>query len=256
MNAGGPVASPRRWLLACLLLASVMVVPGAAQGPASAGDAASPTIWNGVYTKEQAERGARSYEQHCASCHGPDLRGGSYRALSGDRFWASYQEMNVDRLLHQISTTMPFSGDGSLKGSLAPDVYADIMAYILSGNGFPAGARELTAESAAGVRIVRKDGSTELPAGSFAQVVGCLTRGEGRNQWKVLRASSPARVASTDAVDTSTPLGSREYPLLFVITPLDRYAGHRVAVRGTLVGAGGAEGINVTSVASTSETCQ
>ena len=241
------------WAAALCVLTMAAV---AAQEPGDAGAPDARGIWNGVYTSEQAERGRQAYEQHCSSCHGVGLKGGSYRALSGDRFWASFQETTVDRLLHQISTTMPFSNDGALRGSLGPGMYADIMAYILSGNGFPAGGRELSPQAVTGVRIVRKDGPSELPAGSFAQVVGCLVRGDGRNQWKVQRASSPTRVEKTDAVDTSTPPGGREYSLLFVITSLDKMAGHRVAVRGTLVGAGGAEGINVTSVTSTSDTCQ
>ena len=241
------------WAVLLCVLATAAV---GAQGPDKPEASGRATVWDGVYTSEQAERGRRAYEQHCSSCHGVGLKGGSYRALEGDRFWASFQETTVDRLLHQISTTMPFSNDASLRGSLGPEMYADIVAYILSGNKFPAGARELSAEAVTGVRIMRKDGPGELPAGSFAQVVGCLVRGEGRNQWTVQRASTPARVERADAVDASTPLGDQEYSLLFVITSLDKMAGHRVAVRGTLVGAGGGEGINVTSVTSTSDTCQ
>jgi S-disulfanyl-L-cysteine oxidoreductase SoxD len=240
------------WAVSLSVLVTTAV---GAQGPGGPVAPAAQGIWDGIYTSEQAERGRMAYEQHCSTCHGVGLKGGSYRALEGDRFWASFQETTVDRLLHQITTTMPFSNDGSLRGSLTPAMYADIMAYILSGNGFPAGARELSPQSVDGVRIVRKDGASELPAGSFAQVVGCLVRGEGRNQWRVQRASSPTRVERTDAVDTGTALGSQEFPLLFVITSLDKMAGHRVAVRGTLVGAGGAEGINVTSVTSTNDTC-
>jgi mono/diheme cytochrome c family protein len=241
------------WVVTLSVLVTAAV---AAQGPAGPAAPAAPGIWDGVYTSEQADRGRRAYEQHCSSCHGVGLKGGSYRALEGERFWASFQETTVDRLLHQITTTMPFSNDGALRGSLGPQMYADIVAYILSGNTFPAGTRELSAEAVMGVRIVRKDGPGELPAGSFAPVVGCRVRGVGRKQWKVQRAASPARVERTDSVDTSTALGNQEYPLLFVITSLDKMAGHRVAVRGTLVGAGGAEGINVTSVTSTSDTCQ
>ena len=135
-------------------------------------------------------------------------------------------------------------------------MYADIVSHILSSNGFPSGPRELTADSAAGVQIVPKDGSGELPSGSFVQVVGCLTRGDTPKSWKVRRASAPARVLAGDSGGTAAPPGSREFALLFVLTPLDELIGHRVAVRGSLVGIGGADGVNVTTVTSVSATCE
>jgi mono/diheme cytochrome c family protein len=241
-----------------LVLALPVVAPrllGAGQEPT--GRAGAATVWDGVFTAEQAARGQQSYSEHCAGCHGASLEGGEYRALTGDRFWTSWQGTTVDRLLGQISTTMPHSEDGSLKGTLGARAYADIVAHILSSNGFPAGPRELTVEAVSGVRIVPKDGSNDLPAGSFVHVVGCLARGEKPGQWKVQRAAAPVRVFAGDAVDAAgTPLGTREFALLFVITPLDRFVGHRVSVRGSLVGANGADGVNVTTVASASETCQ
>ena len=36
----------------------------------------SQTVWDGVYTAEQAKRGAEVYANHCASCHGLALTGG------------------------------------------------------------------------------------------------------------------------------------------------------------------------------------
>jgi hypothetical protein len=241
-------------VLAVSLAASAPNMLSAGQGQAAAN--AATGIWAGVFTTEQAERGRRSYEEHCAGCHGLSLDGGRYRALTGDRFWASWQDTTLDRLLGQITATMPFSGDGSRRGTLGAGVYADIVSHILNTNGFPSGARELSAESIAGVRIARKGGSGELPAGSFIHVVGCLARGETPKQWKLVMASAPVRVITGDSIDAAAPLGSREYALLFVITSLDRFAGHRMSVRGSLVGDGGAEGVNVTTVTSTSEVCQ
>ena len=48
--------------------------------------------------------------------------------------------------------------------------------------------------------------------------------------------------------DATRPLGSRTMPLKFVVTKLDTLAGSRVAVSGLLIGAGGVDGINVTTV--------
>lgn len=226
-----------------------------AQAPGAATERASRTVWDGVYTAAQAQRGRGFYAEHCASCHGANLEGAEYRALKDDRFWASWQDTTVDQLLRHVSTNMPHSEDGSLKGTLGARVYADIVAHILASNQFPAGETELDEKAIAGVRIVRKDGSGELPAGSLAHVVGCLEKGAGRS-WKLVRGSRPARVIEGRSVDRNAPLGDREYALMFVLTPLDKYVGHRMSVQASLMGEGGAQGLNVTRIESVAETCQ
>jgi mono/diheme cytochrome c family protein len=218
--------------------------------------AQAKTVWDGVYTEAQAQRGRGFYNEHCARCHGGDLQGGESRALTGDRFWTTWQETTVDRLLGHVSTNMPHSEDGSLKGTLGAAVYSDIVAYILSRNEFPAGSTELSASSIGGVRIVKKGGSGELPAGSFVHVVGCLgPRGADKN-WKLVRGSRPARVTEGQEPDVKAPLGDRDYTLMFVMTSLDKFVGHRMSVRASLIGDGGAQGLNVTAVKSVSETCE
>jgi hypothetical protein len=42
---------------------------------------------------------------------------------------------------------------------------------------------------------------------------------------------------------------------MFVLTPLEAYLGHRVRVRGLLMGEGGVDGINVSTVESLTESC-
>ena len=83
---------------------------------------ASRTVWDGIYTEAQAQRGRGFYAEHCASCHGANLEGAEHRALKGDRFWATWQDTTVDRLLTHVSTNMPHSEDGSLKGTLGARV--------------------------------------------------------------------------------------------------------------------------------------
>jgi hypothetical protein len=226
-----------------------------AQSSENSGSGPSRSVWDGVYTDAQAQRGRGFYAEHCASCHGANLEGAEHRPLKGDRFWATWQDTTVDRLLGHVSTNMPHSEDGSLKGTLSPAVYSDIVAHILKSNEFPAGATELTRASGAGVRIVKKGGSGELPAGSLAHVVGCLEKGTGRN-WKLLKGSRPARVVEGQAVDRATPLGDREYALMFVLTPLDKFVGHKMSVRASLMGEGGTQGLNVTTIESISAVCE
>src|SRR5262245_9605343 len=237
------------------VLALVQAVIMSAQAPGGTTERAARTVWDGIYSDAQAQRGRGFYAEHCASCHGAKLEGAEHRALKGDRFWATWQDTTVDRLLTHVGTNMPHSEDGSLKGTLGARVYADIVAYILSTNQFPAGASELAETSGGGVRIVKKDGSGELPAGSLAHVVGCLEKGTGRN-WKLVKGSRPARVIEGQNIDRNAPLGDREFALMFVLTPLDKFVGHRMSVRASLMGEGGSQGLNVTTIESVSSTCQ
>jgi hypothetical protein len=57
-------------------------------------------------------------------------------------------------------------------------------------------------------------------------------------------------------VNLGAPLGDREYTLRFVLTPLDKFMGHRMSVRASLMGEGGTDGLNVTSVQSVSASCE
>jgi len=212
-------------------------------------------VWDGAYTDAQATRGRGLYAQHCAECHGGSLQGGEGKALAGDKFWEDWQETRVGYLLGQISRNMPRSEDGALKGTLGMSTYADIVAHILSVNGFPAGSAELNESTSAGIQIVRKEGPRELPSGSFAHVVGCLSRGADR-AWRLQKASRPARVLATEPVDVSAPLGDREFVLKFVLTSLDKYAGYRMSVRASLMGEGGVDGLNVQKIEPVTAACE
>jgi hypothetical protein len=133
--------------------------------------------------------------------------------------------------------------------------YRDIVALMLKSNGFPAGKTELRSDNVAIVQIVQKDGRTELPSNALARVIGCLSR--SGSDWVVTRATTPERAerAVSDGEQAARPLGSRTIPLKFVVTRLDALAGSRVAVSGLLIGADGADGINVTAVNRVAEKC-
>lgn len=242
---------PRAALLITAACASLVAASVLAQAPPAG---PNRTVWDGIFTDAQAERGRGYFAEHCASCHGADLRGAESKALVDRRFWSDWQETTVDYLFTQISRNMPFSDDGSLAGKLPRGVYVDIVAHILKSNGFPPGVRELTAESADGVVIVHKDGPRDLPGDALAHVVGCLTR--AGSDWQLVKASRPARVLASGAVDTSQPLGERTITLRFVLTPLQKFAGHRMSAVGRLMQDGGAGGLNVTTIASLAPTCE
>lgn len=239
---------------AILFVAGVSVLAAGATAAQSPSAAAGRSIWAGVFTDAQAERGRGYYAEHCATCHGADLRGAESKALVDRRFWSDWQETTVDYLFTQISRNMPFSDDGSLAGKLPRGVYVDIVAHILKSNGFPAGAQELSPESAAGVAIVHKEGSRDLPADALAHVVGCLTR--TGSDWQLVKASRPVRVLASGGVNKDEPLGDRTITLRFVLTPLQKFVGHRISATGRLIEDGGAGGLNVTNISSLAPTCE
>jgi mono/diheme cytochrome c family protein len=229
------------------------VVLAASQAPGGG----KPSVWDGVFTKEQAARGRLHFAQHCATCHADDLKGGEGKPLVGDQFWTDWRETTVDYLLTRIRTSMPRSEDGQLVGTLSASTYEDLVAYILDQNQFPAGARELTQASSTGVQIIRKDGPGALPASTLARIVGCLAPRGANREWTLTNGTQPVRVTETDAkADTSIPLGQRQYALKFVLKSLDKYIGYRMVVTGLLLGDGGVDGVNVSSIDPVSETCK
>jgi mono/diheme cytochrome c family protein len=237
--------------IAVFLAAAGAATKAAPQGPAEAG---TRTAWDGVYTQAQAERGAASFAANCFRCHGSSGTDGEDGGpLTGDAFWQSFRESSVDYLFDFVRENMP---DGA-GGSLSTSTYVDVVAYLLSQNGFPQGPEELTPESTVGVQIIAETGPGELPGGTLARVVGCLTRGDGR-EWTVTRATAPERIpeAAIGDTDATRPLGTRTIPLMFVLTSLDRYEGHRMSVSGLLMGEGGFDGINVSIVNSVADTCE
>src|SRR6476620_10604208 len=137
------------------ILCAVVGLAAAVMAVAEPAFAQTKTVWDGVYTKQQADRGAISFTATCDRCHGGTTNGGDEgRTLAGERFWKSFRESTVDHLLDYVSRNMP-NGAG---GTLSAGVYADLVAFILSRNGLPAGNAELTKESAVGVQIIAKDG--------------------------------------------------------------------------------------------------
>ena len=100
----------------------------------------SRSVWDGVYTEEQAKRGQPLYNEQCASCHGDTLGGGeSAPALAGGEFLSNWNGLTLGDLFERIRTTMP----QNKPGKLSREVNADILAYMLTANQFPAGKTEL-----------------------------------------------------------------------------------------------------------------
>jgi S-disulfanyl-L-cysteine oxidoreductase SoxD len=100
-----------------------------------------------LFSEDQAARGESLYAQHCAACHGAKLEGNPAVPLAGEKFlgrWADGQH-SLDDLLYIIRTLMPYNAPGSL----SRQQYADLAAYILKSNHYPAGDAELPPRGAA-----------------------------------------------------------------------------------------------------------
>ncbi|MEQ1579515.1 MAG: cytochrome c [Steroidobacteraceae bacterium] len=121
-----------RRTLAMMGLGGLVAAGALAQG--------GPTVWDGVYNAEQAERGREIYATTCALCHGPALGGvESAPPLTGDQFNANWSGTTIADLAERIRISMPVDKPGTLS---RPQLAA-VVAYILKVDGFPAGAAEL-----------------------------------------------------------------------------------------------------------------
>jgi len=92
------------------------------------------TIKDGVFTQAQVDAGVQTYDNACKACH--DMR--FYRDTL-----KSWDGQPVLWMWETILGTMPADNPGSLM----LEEYTDVVAYILSENGFPVGDTALDPDS-------------------------------------------------------------------------------------------------------------
>ena len=124
-------------LIALLTGAALCEIVAAQQEPAIR------SVWDGVYTADQAKRGEPLYGGQCASCHGSVLEGGEMAPpLSGGAFTSNWNGLSLGDLAERIRISMPQSRPGSLSRQQC----ADVVAFMLSVGNYPAGQSELPRE--------------------------------------------------------------------------------------------------------------
>ena len=117
---------------------------------------AKQSVWDGVYTDDQARRGESQYSRNCEACHGADLSGNPVQevpSLVFDAFLTQWSDRTVKDLFDTVKRSMP----KDKPGSLGTGAYVDVVSYLLQANKFPSGSRELprTPELLEGIVIER-----------------------------------------------------------------------------------------------------
>ena len=125
--------------VAMMAAAGLLLAAGAAQ-IVSRADEPMRSVWDGVYTAEQATRGEATYKETCAACHGDNLEGsGPMPPLAGADFLMNWQGKSLGDLYEKTQTTMP----ATAPGTLMPAQVADILAFLLKSSKYPAGSTAL-----------------------------------------------------------------------------------------------------------------
>jgi quinoprotein glucose dehydrogenase len=230
--------------------------------------AAGKTVWDGVYSAPQAQRGKEVYTRECLRCHGAGLEGttgdgpGSAGgvSLSGDAFKRNWYSSSLNDLYDKIGKTMP-AQPPTRTGKLAQPEVLDVMSFILSYNGFPAGT-ELTYQPELSVTdIVAKEGPEPVQTGETARAIGCLAAGDAANVWMLSKSTTPVKSRNTGLSAgpeleraSATALGTGTIRLLNA-RPGSAPPGAKVEAKGRYVKVGSEDRLSVLSFQMLSPTC-
>jgi mono/diheme cytochrome c family protein len=149
MNQGTTSRRSFRRLFGIIFVGTVVCGVGAAvaRGQSDA------TTWDGVYTDAQAKKGETVYLSHCVDCHGQDLGGREQApALAGPGFLEKWNRTPLRKLFDMVEQMPPDEPK-----VLPTQEYVDVLTYLLSANGFPAGKTVLPADRQALGRIEIKN---------------------------------------------------------------------------------------------------
>ncbi len=124
---------PFAWLS---FLLAVAACGGASAVPAPVAPVSSEPIAP-YFTTPQATRGQSVFTTVCSTCHGRN-------EFAGPIFGLTWRAEPLVNLYEQVSTNMP----QDRPGSLTPEQYIDVVAYLLQLNGIQPGDRELTPDVA------------------------------------------------------------------------------------------------------------
>jgi len=116
---------------AALFIGVVLGVPGAGRAHAQNG---GRSLADGVFSKAQAERGRDVFTETCSVCH---TRG----QFTDGTFRRNWEGRTLFDVFEQLRSTMPNDSPGRLSGQ----EYLDVLLYLFSQQGYPAGEVEISA---------------------------------------------------------------------------------------------------------------
>ena len=114
------------------------------------------SVWSGVYTAAQNQRGEEVHSGACAHCHGPRLNGAGQSemppspAIAGATYLRKWAGRNVAMLFVYVRHTMPPDAPGTLTDQQS----IDAIAHMFAVSGMPAGDKELPLDPNALANIV------------------------------------------------------------------------------------------------------
>ena len=254
LRAAGPVTGAGKVARRLRLAATWAIAPIGFFTPYTAAHAAAQdarSVWSGVYTAPQADRGKVVYAGHCARCHGDDLGAVRGYPLAGERFIDHWESHTLEHLFRRIRDTMPPAGEAVTVGE---NDKRDVMAYLLQQNGFPAGSAELARgdNELATVQITGKAGPRPLKTGAIVRVAGCLAQRE--REWELTGAAEPewttldATPAAGGQPSGAVVSGTRHIRLLNAFPSPAAHVGHTMQAIGFLVRDAGDDVVNVVSL--------
>ena len=109
------------------------------------------SVWSGVYTKAQNERGEQLYSSACSQCHGLRLNGAGQPdqppspAVARTAFLRKWDGKSVAELFTYVREMMPTDAPGTLTEQQA----IDVIAHMFAVSEIPAGDKELPTDAKA-----------------------------------------------------------------------------------------------------------
>ncbi|MGH6770065.1 MAG: c-type cytochrome [Xanthobacteraceae bacterium] len=139
-------------LLASLTTATALALAA----PAAVAAEQKVSVWSGVYTAAQNERGEELYSGACSHCHGSRLNGAGQPdqppspAIARATFLRKWAGQTVAALFTYVRTKMPPDNPGSINDQQS----IDAIAHMFAVSNMPAGDKELPPDPKALAGIV------------------------------------------------------------------------------------------------------
>jgi hypothetical protein len=164
----------------------------------------------------------------------------------------------VSALFNKMKRDMP----AGKPGALTDQQYLDAASFVLQRNSFPAGAAELTSDTAGEVWIPGAGGAEGLENYTYVSGVGCLYQDPTRS-WLLTKAQELKKTEVPGAGAAPAAIGaSADGPGEFTFRLLDAFHynpephnGHKVLVSGYMVRLGAEIRVNVESLQMVAASC-